>query len=119
MKNGLERLGSLKDWKPPAVALTRIVEGERNPESISSGLELDEVASQSLFLTLGAIRDDEALRALVALARQAENEQQKGACLKADCTFAIRARSVRPACGHGFEPVKRMSVQLPRSSYVW
>ena len=78
VKNGLERLGSLKDWKPPAVALTRIVEGERNPESISSGLELDEVASQSLFLTLGAIRDDEALRALVALVHRAENGQQEG-----------------------------------------
>ncbi|MEJ5241467.1 MAG: tetratricopeptide repeat protein, partial [Anaerolineales bacterium] len=67
-------LGAMKvheDWRALATALERLLAGERDPQALTAGLEMDEVDQQALALTLAVVESDEGLQALVALAQAA------------------------------------------------
>lgn len=48
-----------------------LLNGERDPQSLAAGLELDEIDRQALALALAAVESQEGLQALVELAASA------------------------------------------------
>ncbi len=67
----LTALQAQEDWRALATALERLLNGERNLQTLIEGLEFDEIDQQALALTLAAVETEEGLRALVAMAKGA------------------------------------------------
>ena len=68
VRETLGQLQQAREWQALATALLRLLEGERDPQARTAGLNLDEVDTQALALTLAAVTSDEGLQALAALA---------------------------------------------------
>lgn len=76
VEEALEQMGHLKDWAALARSLRRILEGERDVQCLSQGL--DEVDRQALALVLAALQDKQAYAVLGALAVGALRDMAAG-----------------------------------------
>ncbi len=70
----LGQMQPTKDWQALATALLRLLDGERDPQALTAGLEPDEVDAQALALALAAISSEEGWQALAALAQGGAGE---------------------------------------------
>ena len=74
VQGALGQMQQTKDWQALATALLRLLDGERDPQALTAGLELDEVDAQALALALAAISSEEGLLVLAALAQGGAGE---------------------------------------------
>ncbi len=66
VREALQGLGRHADWAALAHALQRVLDGERDPQTLNR--DLDEIDQQALGLVLAALEDEEARASLEALA---------------------------------------------------
>jgi len=71
VQGALKQMQQTEDWQALATALLRLLAGERDPQALTADLNLDEVDTQALSLTLAALSSEEGLQALAALAATA------------------------------------------------
>ncbi len=69
VRQAVEQLRQHKDWQALAAALLRLLEGERDLQTLQA--HLDEIDQQALVLVLAALQDEQALQFLAVLAHQA------------------------------------------------